>query len=98
MKTPPHPGELVGDSLEELGWSVADAASAMGVSRQQLHNVISGRSAISAEMAIRLERAIGSSAHMWLQMQVAYDLAQAEADPALKKIRRLKKVESLAAG
>ena len=95
MKNPPHPGELVGDSLEELGWSVAEAAEAMGVSRQQLHNVISGRSAISAEMAIRLEKAIGSSAATWLRMQVAYDLAQAEASLGPIKIRRLKKVESL---
>jgi addiction module HigA family antidote len=77
MKNPPHPGELVGDNLTELGYSVAEAAKAMGVSRQALNNVIAGRSAISADMAIRLEKAIGSTADTWLAMQAAYDLAQA---------------------
>jgi addiction module HigA family antidote len=77
MKNPPHPGELVGDNLTELGYSVAEAAKAMGVSRQALSNVIAGRSAISADMAIRLEKAIGSTADTWLAMQAAYDLAQA---------------------
>ena len=77
MKNPPHPGELVGDNLTELGYSVAEAAKAIGVSRQALNNVIAGRSAISADMAIRLEKAIGSTADTWLAMQAAYDLAQA---------------------
>ena len=49
----------------------------LGVTRQQLHNVLSGKSVISPEMALRLERAIGSSAEHWLRLQSAYDLAQA---------------------
>lgn len=77
MKNPPHPGELVGDNLTDLGYSVAEAAKAIGVSRQALNNVIAGRSAISADMAIRLEKAIGSTADTWLAMQAAYDLARA---------------------
>ena len=51
MKNPPHPGELIGDNLDELGVTVSDAAKALGISRQQLHNVIGGRYAITAEMA-----------------------------------------------
>ena len=45
MKNPPHPGELVADNLTELGVTIKDAAEALGVTRQQLHKVISGRSA-----------------------------------------------------
>lgn len=75
MKNPPHPGEIVGDSLAELGVSVKDAADALGVTRQQLHKVISGRSGITPEMAVRLEMAIGSTADTWLQMQMDYYLA-----------------------
>ena len=89
MNSPPHPGELVGDSLNELGWSVADAAKAIGVSRQQLHNVIAGRSAISAEMALRLEKAIGSTADTWIGMQGTYDLAQALKRNVAADVRRL---------
>jgi addiction module HigA family antidote len=91
MKHPPHPGGLVRDNLDEYGLSVAAGAEAMGVTRQQLHNVISGRSAISAEMAIRLEKAFGGTADQWLRMQAAHDLArvrQSEKQIAVKRLRR----------
>ena len=76
MKNPPHPGELVGDSLAELGVTIKDAADALGVTRQQLHKVISGRSGITPEMALRLEKAMGGAADTWLRMQNDFDLAQ----------------------
>ena len=76
MKNPVHPGELVRANLEELGLSVAEAAKALHVTRQQLHNVIGGRSAISPEMAVRFEKAFGGSADMWLRMQAAFDLSE----------------------
>ena len=76
MKNPTHPGKLVQANLEELGLSVATAARGLGVTRQQLYNVISARSAVSPEMALRLEQAFGGTADMWLRMQSAYDLAQ----------------------
>jgi addiction module HigA family antidote len=76
MKSPPHPGELVGDNLEELGISVTAAAKGLGITRQQLHNIIAGRSAIMPEMAVKLEKALGSTADTWLRMQMNYDLAQ----------------------
>src|SRR5208337_5188482 len=76
MKNPVHPGELVKVNLEELGLSVAAAAKALGVTRQQLYNVIGGKSAVTPEMAVRFEKAFGGSADMWLRMQAAHDLAQ----------------------
>lgn len=76
MKNPPHPGELIGDSLAELGVSIVEAAKALNITRQQLHNLIAGRSAITPEMAVKLEMAIGSTADTWLRMQMNYDLAQ----------------------
>ena len=76
MKNPAHPGLLLKDDLEELGLSVAEAAKGLGVTRQQLYNVINGRSSITPEMAIRLEKGIGSNADHWLRMQAAHDLAQ----------------------
>jgi addiction module HigA family antidote len=75
MKNPPHPGEMIGDSLEELGVSISAAAKALGITRQQLHNLIAGRSAITTEMAVRLEKALGSTADTWLRMQMNHDLA-----------------------
>ncbi len=76
MKSPPHPGEIVGDTLAELGVTIKEAAEALGVTRQQLHKVISGRSGITPEMAVRLEKAIGGTADAWLRMQMDYDLAR----------------------
>ena len=76
MKSPSHPGELVKENIDELGLSVAVAARGLGVTRQQLHNVVAGKSAVSPEMAIRLEKAFGSSADFWLRMQAAFDLAR----------------------
>ena len=88
MKNPPHPGEMVGDSLDELGVSVSAAARGLGVTRQQLHNVISGRSAVSPEMAVRLEQALGSTADAWLRMQMNYDLAAVRGRADRVKVKR----------
>jgi antitoxin HigA-1 len=87
MKNPPHPGEIVADSIAELGVTIKDAAAALGVTRQQLHKVISGRSSITPEMAVRLEIAVGSTADTWLRMQADYDLAQV--DRSSVQVRRL---------
>lgn len=81
MKNPPHPGELLGDPLEEIGISISAAAEGLGLTRQQLHNVIAGRSGVTAEMAVRLEKAIGSTADTWLKLQMAYDLSEVRKRP-----------------
>jgi addiction module HigA family antidote len=89
MKNPPHPGELLKDNVDELGLSVAEAAKGLGVTRQQLYNVINGKSAITPEMAVRLEKALGGTADLWLRMQVNYDLAQVRRNDRAIKVRRL---------
>lgn len=89
MKNPAHPGLLLRDDIEELGLTVAEAARGLGITRQQLYNVISGKSAISPEMALRLEMAIGGNADHWLRMQAAYDLAQLRMRPDAIDVKRL---------
>lgn len=79
MKNPPHPGRLVCSAIEELDLSVAKAAAALKVSRSQLHRVITGESALSPEMALRLEVVLGSSAEAWLRLQAAFDAAEVRA-------------------
>jgi antitoxin HigA-1 len=87
MKNPPHPGELIGDSLHELDISVAIAAEELGVSRQHLNNLINGRSSVTPEMALKLEQAIGSTAETWMGMQINYDLAEARKHaPSVKRL------------
>lgn len=78
MFDPPHPGELIReDCLRALGLSVTAAARWLGVSRQSLSELINGRNGVSADMAIRLEKAGWSTAETWLRMQVSHDLWQA---------------------
>ena len=89
MKNPPYPGRLVKDEIEELGLTIADAAKGLGVTRQQLYRVINGECAITPEMAIRLEKAIGSTADTWLRMQMNYDLAQIRLRASAIKVKRL---------
>jgi antitoxin HigA-1 len=73
-----HPGLTVRAlCLERFGLSVTDGAKALGVSRQALTNLLSGKTGISPEMALRLDRVFGGGAETWLQRQVLYDLAQA---------------------
>lgn len=89
MKNPSHPGRLIKAELDEMDVSVADAAIALGISRQQLHRVIKGDQGISPEMALRLEKALGASAEMWLRMQSGYDLAQVRNNPPALPTHRL---------
>lgn len=78
MKNPPHPGSIVRyECLGPLGLSVTDAAATLGVSRNWLSAVVSGRSGISAETAIRLSKAFGVSAEMWVRLQANHKLARA---------------------
>lgn len=89
MKNPTHPGRIVRSAcLEPLGLSVTVGAKVLGVSRQTLTKIINGRSGISAEMAIRLAKAFGSTADTWVRMQASYDLAQARKDESKIKVRR----------
>ncbi len=76
IKNPAHPGQFVKACIEELGLSVAEASKGIGISRQQLHNVMAECSSVTAEMAVRFEKALGSTADTWLRMQVNQDLAK----------------------
>ena len=87
MKAPPHPGVGLRDDVEALGLTVAQAADGLGITRQQLYRVLRGESGITPEMAIRLEKAIGSTADAWLRQQTAYDLAKVRARESTIKVK-----------
>jgi antitoxin HigA-1 len=85
MKNSPHPGGILRDGyLEPRDLSITGAAEILGVTRQIVHSVVSGRTSISAEMAVRLAKAFGTAPE--LRLQAAYDLAQVERSKiAIKK-------------
>ena len=71
---PTHPGAFVRTEVfEPLGLSIARAAIALGVRRATLSDLVNGRSALSAEMALRLEKAFGVSMDMLMRMQAWHD-------------------------
>ncbi len=85
-----HPGLLVRrDCLEAHGLTVTDAAYCLGVTRQALSNLVTGRAGISPEMALRLDLVFGGGAEAWLQRQLAYDLAEARRGINAIKVRPL---------
>jgi len=74
-RRPTHPGEILReDFLPDYGLTVANLASAVGVSRQSINELLLERRALSPEMAIRLGRLFGNSADFWLNAQNAVDL------------------------
>lgn len=74
-RCPTHPGEVLReDVLPALKMNVTDAARELGVTRQTLHRVLSGVTAVSPEMALRLGKFCGNGHQLWIRMQEAYDL------------------------
>ena len=78
-RAPTHPGEILReDVLPELRLSVSEAARRIGVSRQQLHRILSCTHPITVEMALRIGRLAGNGPGLWLRMQQHHDLWYAE--------------------
>lgn len=73
QKMPSHPGVYVRESIIPAGMSVKDAAKRLGIGRPALSNFLNGKSALSPEMAIRLEKAFGADRKRLLDMQASYD-------------------------
>jgi antitoxin HigA-1 len=91
MRNPLHPGLILRDDvLPDLQLSVNEAAEQLGVSRVTLSRVINGRSAITAEMALRVGKWVGNGPEIWLRMQGQYDLwlARKNGEPKVKKAKR----------
>lgn len=89
MHNPPHPGEVLREFIPE-GITIDEIARRLGVSRVQLSRVLNGRSAISADMAIRIGLLTGTTAESWLTGQMKWELWRAiqKNRPAVEPLRR----------
>ena len=93
MYNPPHPGEVLKDGVfADNLVSVTDAAAALGVTRVSLSRVLNGKAGVSAEMAVRLGKWLGTGPDVWINMQAQYELWKAEQalKTMVRKIPRLK--------
>lgn len=89
-----HPGEFLREALEELGLSKAAFAQAVGISPMRVSHVLRGDRPVTAELALRLGRALGQTPQYWLNLQTAHDLklAQLEWEDSLEQVRALSTV------
>jgi addiction module HigA family antidote len=89
MKNPPHVGRVIWNGiLEPLDLSVAKAAEVLGVRRATLSDLINGKAALTAEMALRIHKAFGPDVGHLLRMQAAYDAAQISKRSKAIKVKR----------
>ncbi len=69
-----HPGEILGDELEELGITPTELARQIAVPPNRISQIIGGRRSITGDTALRLGHWFGNSPEFWLNLQSAYDL------------------------
>ena len=74
MWSPVHPGELIKENMDALGWSVADCAENLGVSCDTVAALLEGRGRVSLGLGWALERVGWSTVEFWLRVQSSYDL------------------------
>ena len=74
-RMPTHPGAILReDVLTELGWTQTELAARLMVSRQTVSDLLHEKKSVTAEMAVRVARAVGGTPESWLRMQEALDL------------------------
>ncbi len=88
MFNPPHPGIILGeDCIKPLGLTIKEAAFKLGVTRQNLSDIVNGKTAISPAMALKIAKAFNSDPEFWLNMQLKYDLWQARQKTNLDNVQ-----------
>lgn len=95
IKSPPHPGDFIRtEIIEPSGLSVTAAAAALGVSRPALSSLLNGRSDLTGEMALRIEKAFGIKMDTLMRRQASYDIAQTRSRDKEIRVRRIHPVRS----
>ena len=87
-----HPGEILGEEfLKPLGISANALAHAIGVPANRVSGILGGKRSITADSALRLSRAFGTTPEFWLNLQIAHDLRVAEkaSRTALRAVKRV---------
>jgi addiction module HigA family antidote len=74
--TPIHPGEVLKDELEEVGLTQSALAKHIGVLPKTINEICRGKRGISAEMALKLSKALGGSPQFWLNLQNNWEISQ----------------------
>jgi antitoxin HigA-1 len=92
MKNPPHIGSFIRtEVIAPFDLTVTNAAEILGVTRQALNNLLNEKSALTPDMALRIEKAFGPKMDHLLRMQLAFDIAQARRRERSIRVRRVQR-------
>ena len=92
---PIHPGAILRDMyLEPLSLTITDLAARIGVARRTVSLLINEHTGVSAEMALRLSKAFGTSPELWLNLQQKHDLWNAGKSETLN-LNAIKKIKAV---
>ncbi len=80
MRNPPHLGELIRESMDDVGWNVTETAARLGCERGTLSRLLNGKAGMSANMAPALEDIGWGTADRWMRILASYELARARRD------------------
>ena len=94
---PVHPGEILGEELEELGMSANGLAKELGVPTNRITAILGGRRGITADTALRLSRYLGTTPQLWLNLQQAFELRVAEIESGRDIVERVQPREAAGA-
>ncbi|MCB9474196.1 MAG: HigA family addiction module antidote protein [Candidatus Delongbacteria bacterium] len=92
-RSPIHPGQmLLLEFLEPMGLSQRDLANGICVPYQRVNELINGRRGVTPSTALRLAKFFGTSAEVWMNQQIRWDLYFAQVSEAddLRKIQKVK--------
>ncbi len=88
-RCPTHPGAVLEDIFPDISMTKSELAKHLGISRQHLHDIMTGKKPVTRQVAGALGHFFGNGAGIWLRMQAECDAWHADRDPALKKAPKL---------
>ena len=94
VSEPIHPGEHLAEIMEELGITQYRLAKTIGVPQIRIHDIVHCRRSITADTALRIGRALGTTPEFWLNLQRMYDLDVARAKTDVSAIEPLIKASA----
>ena len=92
---PVHPGEILGEELEELGLSANALAKALDVPTNRVTAILKGQRGITADTALRLSRYFGTTPQLWQNLQKAFELRVAEIESGKQIEKRVQPRETV---
>jgi addiction module HigA family antidote len=90
-RPPTHPGVLIQDTIQELGITQVEIAKRLGIPLQRLNTIVKGKRGVTADTALRLSKVFGTTPELWLNLQMAVDLWEAQKAANLSGLKAIQK-------